>query len=100
MALPIVQDPNQNLMLVQQKWKSQLDPLFKNQNVNGNTLTNIQLNVGSTTIPHNLGNIQKGWFITDIQGSVTSLPYRSGPFNNTNLVLTSPQAVIISLWVF
>lgn len=100
MALPIIQDPSQNLMLMQRKWKAILDPLFSNQNLNGSALTNIQLSAGSNSIPHNLGVVQRGWMITDIQGPVTSMPYRSAAFNNQNLVLTSAQAVVINLWVF
>lgn len=100
MALPIIQDPNQNLMLMQRKWKSNLDPIFSNQNINGKTLTNIQLTIGQTVIPHGLGGVQRGWYIVDIQGPVTQMPYRSAPFNNQNLTLTSTAAVTVNLWVF
>ena len=98
MALPLVQDPNQNLMLMQTKWKAQIDPLFSGPFSNGKALKGIQLNAGSTQIPHGLGSTQQGWFLTDIAGPATV--YRSGAFNSTNLVLTSSAAVVVNIWVY
>lgn len=98
MSLPVFQDPNQNLMLIQRSWKSNLDPLLKATILNGKQLTNVDLNKGSTTIPHGLSGTQKGWFLTDIQGSANI--YRSEPFNNTNLILTSTSAVTVNIWVY
>lgn len=98
MALPIVQHPDQAVMLMQRNWKSKLDPVFSNQIFSGKPLNNISLNQGSTTIPHGLEGAQKGWFITDIQGGATV--FRSAPFDNKNLTLTSSAAVTLSLWVF
>lgn len=98
MALPIIQDPSQNLMLVQQKWKSQLDPLLASPSLNGRALNNIQLSVGSNTIPHGLGAAQQGWYLTD-QNAASQI-FRSSPFNAQNLVLTSSAQVTVNLWVF
>jgi len=98
MALPIVHDPNQNLNLIQQKWKAKLDPIFSNPNVSGKLLTNVNLNNGSTQIPHGLGGVPKGWRIEDITGPATI--YRSAPFDNQNLTLTSSAAVTVNIWVY
>lgn len=98
MALPIVQDQSQSVMLLQRNWKSKLDPIFSSPFVNGRMLTNISLNQGSTQIPHGLQGVQRGWLLTDIQGAASI--YRSAPFDNTNLALTSDKAVTVSLWVF
>lgn len=98
MALPIIQDPNQNLMRVQQNWKSKIDPIISNPFVSGKALNGVNLNAGSTTIPHGLSGAQQGWVLTDVSGDSTI--YRSAPFNSTNLILTSTAAVTVNLWVF
>lgn len=98
MSLPVFQDQNQNLMLIQRNWKSKLDPVLKSSILNGKQLMNVALRQGSTTIPHGLGQTQTGWFLTDIQGSANV--YRSESFNKTNLILTSTVAVTVSIWVY
>lgn len=96
--LTVFQDENENLMQVQRNWKSKLDPLLSKPLLNGRMLTNVALNNGSTTIPHGLTGTQQGWILVDVAGAATI--FRSAPFNNKNLVLTSSAAVTVSLWVF
>jgi hypothetical protein len=98
MALPIIQHPDQAVMLMQRNWKSKLDPVFQGQFLNGKAINNITLKSGSTAIPHGLSGIQRGWVITDVNSPVTI--YRSAPFDNKNLTLTSNAACVINLWVF
>ena len=98
MSLPLIKDPSQNLMLIQTKWKSQIDPVLNNAILGGKALNSINLNAGSTQIPHGLSGAQKGWVITDVSGAATI--YRSAPFNSTNLVLTSSAAVTVNLLVY
>lgn len=98
MSLPTIQDPSQNMMLLQQKWKTKLDPLFNNSLSNGKLLTGIALSSGVTTIAHGLGSVPKGWFIVDIPAA--AVIFRSAPLDATNLVLTSNAVVTVSLWVF
>lgn len=83
---------------MQQKWKSQLDPLIVNPMNNANLLKNISLVTGVNVINHLLGRQMQGWFIADIQGAAQI--YRSAPFNNLTLTLTSDADVTISLGVF
>lgn len=92
------QDQNQQLMLLQRYWKSKLDPLFSNPFINGRQLSNVSLNNGQTVIPHGLSGPPQGWIITDVNGSAQI--FRSAPFDNKNLTLTSNAAVIVSLWVY
>lgn len=82
----------------QTKWASQIDPVLSEPIINGNLLSNVQLNNGVTVIDHLLSRMQQGWVITDMQGAATV--YRSSPFNNLTLSLTSNAAITISLWVF
>lgn len=79
-------------------WAASLNPIVANPILSGNTLTNIALSDGATTISHGLGRNMQGWFITDIQGAATI--YRSEPFNSSTLTLTSSAAVTVNLWVY
>ena len=98
MSLPIFQDDNKNLMLLETSWASQINPILNNPILNGLQLTNIVLNNGTNVINHKLQRTQQGWFITDQNGAASI--YRSQPFNSTTLTLTSNASVAVNLWVF
>lgn len=80
------------------KWKSILDPVIAAPMVGVNILTGIQLKNGVTVINHLLGAMQQGWFLADINGAATV--YRSAPFNDKTLTLTSSAAVTVNIGVF
>lgn len=65
---------------------------------NVRVLSNLSLVIGVNYINHGLGVQQSGWFLTDIQG-VADI-YRSAPFNDLTLVLTSSAKVNVCLGVF
>lgn len=96
--LPIFKDENKNLMLMQNKWASELNPLLSNVLNEVLILKNQSLINGTNVINHLLSRIQQGWFLTDIQGS--SIIYRSAPFNASTLTLTSSANVIVNIGVF
>lgn len=98
MALPIFQDPNTNLMLLQTKWTAQLNPVLANPTTNMSILKNITITTGTNVINHKLGQTQQGWFITDVTAAISL--YRSAPFNNLTLTLVSSGPATISLAVF
>ena len=83
---------------MQVQWASILNPILLNPSTNLTLLPNIQLKSGVNLINTKLGQMQQGWIITDQQGPATI--YRSQPFNDTTLYLTSSAAVTISLAVF
>lgn len=89
---------NLPLPLMQTKWSSQLNPVLANPINNVSILKNISLKNGTTIIPHLLQRNPQGWFLTDIQGAATI--YRSAPFNNLTLTLTSNAAVTVNIGVF
>ena len=96
--LPIFKDPNTNIMLMQNKWASELNPLLSNP-LNGIlVLKNVSLTTGTNVINHLLQKVQQGWILTDIQGSANI--YRSAPFNNLTLTLTSSANVVVNIGVF
>lgn len=80
------------------KWKSEIDPLLANTLNNCSILKDVNLITGVTVINHRLGHTMNGWFIVDIQGAAQI--YRSAPFNNLTLTLTSDADVTCSLGVF
>lgn len=80
------------------KWASTLNPLIKNPLNDVSIIPNVKLINGVNNINHLLQQTQQGWFLIDIQGAATI--YRSAPFNNTTLTLTSNAAVTVSIGVF
>ena len=94
MALPIKLPIDQ----MQTQWKSQIDPVLANPLTKGVALTDISLSSGSNSVSHKLQRLPQGWIITDIQGAATV--YRSAPFNDLTLTLTSSAAVKVNLLVF
>lgn len=99
-TLPIIQHPDQAIMLMQRNWKSKLDPVITNPQLSGKTLTNVQLVQGSNVVAHNLGSIPTGWKQLDIQGPATVYRDATAPFNKTNITLIASAGVVISFEVF
>lgn len=83
---------------MQNKWASQLNPLLNQPANNGIILSNINLVTGVNVINHKLNKKQQGWIITDLNAAVTI--YRSQPFNDKTLTLTSSGPCTINLQVF
>lgn len=98
MALKIHQTQDLPLMLMQQQWSQQLNPLLQMPFSSGSFLTNVQLINGVTTFAHYLGRQMQGWIVSDKDADASI--YRSEPLNNQTLTLTSDADVTISLWVF
>lgn len=98
MLLPKFNTNDHSLMLLQTKWSSILNPLLSNPITQGILLKNISLKNGSNVINHLLGQSPQGWQIIDIDASANI--YRSAPFNDLTLTLTSSAACLVSLYVF
>lgn len=84
--------------MMQTRWKSILDPFLGSNFLNGSILQSISLINGTTTINHLLGRTPNGWLLVDIDASANI--YRSQPFNNLTLTLTSDAACIVNLYIF
>jgi hypothetical protein len=80
------------------RWKVVLDALLGEPIVSTNFLENVALATGQTVINHKLGRVPQGWFIVDINGAATI--YRSAPFNELTLTLTSSGTVTVKIGVF
>ena len=96
--LPVFQTTLQPLMLMQNRWASIINPTLASPLSTPSMLTNIPLATGVNIIYHKLGQLPVGWIITDVNASVSI--YRSKPFTDTTLTLTSNGAATISLIVF
>jgi hypothetical protein len=97
-VLPYFQSSIQALSMMQTQWKSKLDPILANPINATSILESIPLKVGVNVINHLLGQVQQGWYISDINGIATI--YRSAPFNDKTLTLTSSAAVTVNINVF
>jgi len=98
MVLPIFQSDSKDLSLLQTNWAAQINPVLKNTIIQGLQLSEISLINGATTFNHRLSRTMQGYFITD-QNAAASI-YRSQPFNDKTLTLTSNAVVTVNLWVY
>jgi len=96
--LPLIQTADRVLSQLQTRWKALLDPVIAEPLVGGSLLTGVVLASGANTINHKLGQTPVGWFLVDNNANVTV--YRSQPFNDLTLTLTSSGAATVSLYVF
>lgn len=101
MSLPIYQDPNKNLMLLETQWSSQLNPLLSNPSLQSIILPNVSLVVGNNSVNHRLGRKLQGWRIVR-QRSLASIydTQDSNQMNNLTLTLVSSAAVSVDIEVF
>ena len=83
---------------MQTKWASTLNPIIANPLNSVQILNDVQLKNGATMINHKLGRKPQGWLILDINAAATI--YRSQPFNDLILTLTSNADVTVTLGVF
>lgn len=96
--LPLFKSEDQMLMLMQTKWKSQLDKVISNPFINGLLLEDVPLVIGDNIINHLLSRVQQGWVLTDQNAGITI--YRNAPFNVRTLTLNSSGTVTVDIWVF
>lgn len=102
MALPKFQsaDPvrSKDFGLLQTTWASQIDPIVVRPQNRSNILPQIAIKSGTNVINHLLQRQMQGWSIVDIDAAATI--YRSQPFNDLTLTLTSNANCNILLEVF
>jgi hypothetical protein len=99
--LPIIQSQNKDLMLVEQRWKSQLDPVLASPLANGRLLENQVLVSGANTLNHGLGRKLQGYFVVLNSASATFFDSQStNSMTQLTLVLNASASTTVSLWVF
>jgi len=87
-----------NWEMAQTKWAQELNPLLRNQLIQGVLISNISITTGVNVINNMLSRNQIGFIITDINAPVTL--YRSQPLNDKTLTLTASGPCQISVWCF
>ncbi len=80
------------------RWASLLNPVLANPTTNMSILKSVMLSSGNNQIAHQLGRIQQGWVVLDINGA--AVIYRNKAFNDSYLYLSSDAAVTVNLGVF
>lgn len=99
--LPIFQDPNKNLMLVETNWSAVLNPVIDNPIVQGHILSNVALTTGTNTINHKLGRKLQGWIVVGRNNASTIYDNQAAnPNPQLNLILTASAGVTVNLYVF
>ncbi len=98
MSLPYFLTDDRQLSLLQTSWQKELNPLLANPLSQGLLIRAIPLANGVTVVNHFLGRRMQGWLVSDVDGAATI--YRSAPFNDLTLTLTSNAAVNVNLYVF
>lgn len=97
--LPIFKDDNQNLQLLQSKWKGIIDPILSNPILAGLQINSVTISSGhAAIINHRLDRKQQGWFIVD-QNAPANIA-RIQPLNDKTLTLSSDAAVTVAVWVY
>ena len=101
MALPIFKDDNTNLMLMQNSWSSQLNPVLANPMTDASILTNVSLTTGSNTINHKLGTKLQGWSIVRKRAAADIYDNQdSNQMPTLTLILVSSANVSVDIMVF
>lgn len=98
MALPQIKGGDQTLQLMQTKWASELNPLLAKPLSKSLILRDVKLINGVNNINHLLGRTQQGWIIADVD-AIASI-FRSQPFNDLTLTLTTNADCTVTLMVY
>lgn len=101
MSLPTYITDDKNLQLLQNQWKSKIDPLLSRQQNLSRIIPQVSLSTGTNEIPHGLGKDLSGWSLTR-QRAAASI-YDNQDANTTpqiTLILVSDANVVVDLEVF
>lgn len=96
--LPIFKTDDRISMMQQNSWARTLNPFLSNPLNSVKVLKDVALTTGVNVINHLLDSQQQGWFLVDKQGAGDV--YRSQPFNNKTLTLTSTANMTVSIGVY
>jgi hypothetical protein len=101
MALQTFKDNNRTLQLLQDAWKSQLDPVLANPTTNPVLLKQVSLKGGSNIVNTLLGRKLQGWKIVRQRAAATI--YDNQDSNTTpdlTLILIASAPVVVDLELF
>lgn len=101
MSLPIFHTDDKDLILLQNKWSSQLNPLLANPSLSTNILSKVLLSIGTNVINHKLGRTLQGYRLVRQRGPAAIYDQQdSNQSPALTLVLVSDTAVSCDIEVF
>ena len=100
MALPVIKSASTDLMLLQNKWTPQLNPVLANPMLSGNQLKNVPLVSGANVINHLLGRAYQGYLITGMHNSFVQIYDTTSPMPSLTLVLHASGTGNVDLFVY
>lgn len=99
--LPIYQTSNKDLILLQNKWASILNPIISNQSIQSIILPNIALTAGLNIVNHKLGKKLTGWRIVRLRAAASIYDTQdTNSRGDLTLQLVSSAPVVCDLEVF
>lgn len=100
--LPIFKSDDQNLMLLQTKWSSQLNPVIALPWSSGVLLKSVVLASGANIINHKLGRKLQGWIPVRFHGAWAQIydTQDTNTMSDLTLNLVASGAVTVDLLVF
>ncbi len=100
-TLPIMQSDNQDLIMMQNRWATILNPIVSAPVAQGYVLQGISLQIGTNSINHLLGRKLQGWMLTRKRADAAIYDTQdSNAIPNLTLQLVSDAAVMVDIYVF
>lgn len=100
MALPIFKSDDNDVMLLQTNWSSQINPVIGNPLVKGVLQTGIKLVTGINSINHRLGRNIQGYVVTGMHNNYSQIFDTVSKTPGLTLDLTSSVPVTIDIYCF
>jgi hypothetical protein len=101
MSLPIFQNGDRDLQLLQTSWAQQLNPVIELPTNKGHILKEITLSIGPNSINHLLGRKLQGWYIVRQRAASSLYDLQdSNQIPSFTLILNSSAAVTVDIFVF
>lgn len=102
-SISLVQTQSREVNQLQQNISQAVNPLLKNQLVNGGSiLTSVALPTGNTTLQTGLGRALQGWFIIRYHGGWAQIYDNQDTNQNASqtLILNASAPVTVDIYVF
>ena len=101
MNLPIQLSGNKDLIMMQNRWASILNPVLSNPSIDSSILKNVSLNTGANNINHLLGRKLQGWKIVRQRAAANIYDMQDdNQMPDLTLILVSSAPVVVDLEVF
>lgn len=99
--LPIFISSNRDMIMMQNQWSAQINPLLANPLAAGQLLQNVVLTVGSNSVDHKLGRRLIGWYITRKRNAAVVYDNQdNNPIPALTLLLNADISGVCDIYVF